>query len=164
MVYRLGPGQDRDIMETFTVATVGGTGVLRLEKEVDYERKALYQVVVEAMDRASVGEVNTAVATILVEVQERDKQFTCYKVTCCRDGDICTFCCSIPVPLSALSGVSSCLDSEELQLCVVQVEDIEDRPPEWVDVASVTRISEDVPLFSPVGSAIPYNYVRLFCI
>ena len=39
-----------------------------LESELDFEMKRLYQVVVEALDRASLGEVNTARATILVEV------------------------------------------------------------------------------------------------
>ena len=39
-----------------------------LESELDFEVKRLYQVVVEALDRASLGEVNTARATILVEV------------------------------------------------------------------------------------------------
>ena len=43
-----------------------------------------------------------------------------------------------------------------------QVSDIPDQPPEWVSVAAVTRIPEDVPLFSPVGSNLPYNYVRSF--
>ena len=37
---------------------------------------------------------------------------------------------------------------------------MEDQPPEWVSVAAVTRIPEDIPLFSPVGSETPYNYVR----
>ena len=45
-------------------------GVLVLESELDFEVKRLYQVIVEAMDRASLGEVNTAQATILVEVKD----------------------------------------------------------------------------------------------
>ena len=40
-----------------------------LESELDFEVKRLYQVVVEAMDRASEGDVNTAQATIIVEVE-----------------------------------------------------------------------------------------------
>ena len=40
-----------------------------LTSELDFETKRLYQVIVEALDRASLGEVNTAQATILVEVQ-----------------------------------------------------------------------------------------------
>ena len=31
------------------------------------------------------------------------------------------------------------------------MEDVEDQPPEWVTVAPVTRIPEDVALFSPVS-------------
>ena len=42
-----------------------------LKSELDFEIKRLYQVVVEALDRASFGEVNTAQATILVEVQTK---------------------------------------------------------------------------------------------
>ena len=41
-----------------------------LKAELDFEVKRLYQVVVEALDRASLGEVNTAQATILVEVDK----------------------------------------------------------------------------------------------
>ena len=46
-----------------------GEGVLVLLSELDYEVARLYQVQVEAVDRASVGSVNTAQATILVEVE-----------------------------------------------------------------------------------------------
>ena len=31
------------------------------------------------------------------------------------------------------------------------MEDVPDQPPEWVEVAAVTRLQEDVPLFTPVG-------------
>ena len=34
-----------------------------------------------------------------------------------------------------------------------EVEDISDQPPEWISVPAVTRIQEDVPLFTPVGSS-----------
>ena len=34
---------------------------------------------------------------------------------------------------------------------LLQVEDVPDQPPEWVEVAAVTRLQEDVPLFTPVG-------------
>lgn len=34
----------------------------------------------------------------------------------------------------------------------MQVVDSPDQPPEWVTVPAVTRIQEDVPLFTPVGS------------
>ena len=33
-----------------------------------------------------------------------------------------------------------------------QVGDVSDQPPEWVQVPAVTRIQEDVPLFTPVGA------------
>ena len=41
-----------------------------------------------------------------------------------------------------------------ISLCkaeLLQVEDVPDQPPEWVEVAAVTRLQEDVPLFTPVG-------------
>ena len=48
-----------------------------LEAELDFEVKRLYQVVVEALDRASLGEVNTAQATILVEVDNQKSDGQC---------------------------------------------------------------------------------------
>ena len=39
------------------------------------------------------------------------------------------------------------------QTSPLQVEDIPDQPPEWISVPAVTRIQEDVPLFTPVGSS-----------
>ena len=56
-------------MDHFSVSTVKDGGVLKLESELDFEVKRLYQVIVQAMDRASLDEVNTAQATILIEVQ-----------------------------------------------------------------------------------------------
>ena len=44
-----------------------------LDSELDFEAKRLYQVIVEAKDRASLGEVNTVQATILVEVEKNYK-------------------------------------------------------------------------------------------
>ena len=67
-MYQLAPNQDAEILDHFSVSTVKSGGVLMLESELDFEVKRLYQVVVEALDRASLGEVNTAQATILVEV------------------------------------------------------------------------------------------------
>ena len=34
---------------------------------------------------------------------------------------------------------------------LIKVQDIEDKPPEFVSVPSVTRIAEDVPTFTEVG-------------
>ena len=70
VVYQLAPNQDVEIIDHFSVSTVKDGGVLVLESELDFEVKRLYQVVVQAMDRASLGEVNTAQATILVEVKD----------------------------------------------------------------------------------------------
>ena len=90
MVYQLAE-QDADILAKFSVSTEGEKGVLTLTKPLDFEEKSLYQVsqfcqvpmksmprewssstpsqvIVEARDRASQGEVNTAQATILVQV------------------------------------------------------------------------------------------------
>ena len=69
-MYQLAPAQDADILDKFSVSTVRNGGVLVLESELDYEQRRLYQVSVEALDRASFGEVNTARATILVEVRK----------------------------------------------------------------------------------------------
>ena len=41
--------------------------------------------------------------------------------------------------------------SSLILLPLLQVEDVPDQPPEWVEVAAVTRLQEDVPLFTPVG-------------
>ena len=69
VIYQLAPNQAAEIIDTFSVSTVKtGEGVLVLLSELDYEVARLYQVQVEAVDRASVGSVNTAQATILVEV------------------------------------------------------------------------------------------------
>ena len=69
VIYQLAPNQAAEIIDNFSVSTVKtGEGVLVLLSELDYEVARLYQVQVEAVDRASVGSVNTAQATILVEV------------------------------------------------------------------------------------------------
>ena len=67
VVYQLAPNQDVEIIDHFSVSTVKDGGVLVLESELDFEVKRLYQVVVQAMDRASLGEVNTSQATIMVK-------------------------------------------------------------------------------------------------
>ena len=125
VVYGLAPNQAAEIIDNFSVMTVDTGGVLVTDSELDYEEKRVYAVVVEAVDRAGVGHVNTAQATILVEV--------------------------------ALDHLH-----QDHHYVPVQVSDIPDQPPEWVSVAAVTRIPEDIPLFSPVGSNTPYNYVCLY--
>ena len=125
VVYGLAPNQAAEIIDNFSVMTVDTGGVLVTDSELDYEEKRVYAVVVEAVDRAGVGYVNTAQATILVEVT-----------------------------LDHLH--------QDHHHVPVQVSDIPDQPPEWVSVAAVTRIPEDIPLFSPVGSNTPYNYVCLY--
>ncbi|XP_068152690.1 cadherin-23 [Drosophila tropicalis] len=79
--------------DVFSISTNQGKGVLRLQKELDYETKSLYQLRVLAVDRANQGPVNTGTAAILVKVK-----------------------------------------------------DIEDQPPEFVEVQAVARIAEDAPV------------------
>ncbi|KAH8360154.1 hypothetical protein KR093_011089 [Drosophila rubida] len=85
---------DNDI---FSISTHQGKGILRLQRQLDYETKSLYQLRVLAIDRANQGPVNTGTAAILVKVR-----------------------------------------------------DIEDQPPEFVEVQAVARIAED----SPVGTKV----------
>jgi len=99
VVYSLAPGQADALYTHFSVSTLRGEGVLKLKSELDYEFRHLYQVVVEAKDRASSGLANSVQTTIIVEVG-----------------------------------------------------DVSDQPPEWVQVPAVTRIQEDIPLFTPVGA------------
>ncbi len=68
MIYRLLPGQDRDVGEKFSLSTRDGAAVLNLVSPLDYETKRLYEVVIEARDRAGAGEVNTALTTVIVKV------------------------------------------------------------------------------------------------
>ena len=68
VVYQLALQQDTDILTKFAITTEQDRGVLRLTRQLDFEEKRLYQVVVEARDRASQGDVNTAQATVLVQV------------------------------------------------------------------------------------------------
>ncbi|KAH8293460.1 hypothetical protein KR054_000643 [Drosophila jambulina] len=81
----------------FSIATHQGKGILKLERELDYERKSLYQLRVLAIDRANQGPVNTGTAAILVKVK-----------------------------------------------------DLEDQPPEFVEVQAVARIAEDAPVGTKV--------------
>nr|XP_036674405.1 cadherin-23-like [Drosophila suzukii]XP_036674406.1 cadherin-23-like [Drosophila suzukii]XP_036674407.1 cadherin-23-like [Drosophila suzukii] len=83
--------------DVFSIATHQGKGILRLQKELDYERKSLYQLRVLAIDRANQGPINTGTAAILVKVK-----------------------------------------------------DLEDQPPEFVEVQAVARIAEDAPVGTKV--------------
>ncbi|XP_064550681.1 cadherin-23 [Drosophila montana] len=85
---------DNDI---FSISTHQGKGILRLQRELDYEKKSLYQLRILAIDRANQGPVNTGTAAILVKVK-----------------------------------------------------DIEDQPPEYVEVQAVARIAEDAPVGTKV--------------
>ena len=71
VVYGLAGGQTEDIYQHFSVSTDRDGGHLHLKTELDYEAGRLYQVVVEARDRASLGQANRARATLIVEVSER---------------------------------------------------------------------------------------------
>ncbi|XP_063618733.1 cadherin-23 [Cydia splendana] len=64
---------DGDV-DNFAIQTVNGKGVIRLTKQLDYERKSLYQLRVLAIDRANQGRVNTGTAAILVKVQDVEDQ------------------------------------------------------------------------------------------
>ena len=68
MVYQLLPQQDPEVKEKFSVSTVNGAAVLNLIAELDYETRNLYEVQIEARDRAGPQELNTAVATVIVKV------------------------------------------------------------------------------------------------
>ncbi|XP_053612756.1 cadherin-23 [Plodia interpunctella] len=61
-------------LDSFSVQTINGKGVIRLTNRLDYERKSLYQLRVLAVDRANQGRVNTGTAAILVKVQDVEDQ------------------------------------------------------------------------------------------
>ena len=67
-MYRLAPGQESEIYSLFSVTSEQGAGVLKLMSELDYEKRNLYQVKIEARDRAGLGNVNIAIATVVVKV------------------------------------------------------------------------------------------------
>jgi len=69
VVYRLLPNQEPEISEKFSVTTKNGAAVLNLISELNYESRNLYEVLVEARDRSSPGDVNTATATVVVKVE-----------------------------------------------------------------------------------------------
>ena len=71
VVYSLAGGQDPAVYSLFSVSTGREEGLLRVIAELDHEAGALYQIEVEAQDRASSGSEHTARATVLVRVLDR---------------------------------------------------------------------------------------------
>ena len=84
VVYGLAGGQAEDIYQHFSVSTDRDGGHLHLKTELDYEAGRLYQVVVEARDRASLGQANTAQATIIVEVRDHFYNTGAHQTSPCR--------------------------------------------------------------------------------
>jgi hypothetical protein len=70
-VYRLLPGQDREVYEKFTITPRDGAAVLRLVAPLDYETKRLYEVIIEARDRAGTSEINSAQSVVIVKVRNK---------------------------------------------------------------------------------------------
>lgn len=60
--------------DVFSIVTHHGKGTIRLVKDLDYERKSLYQLRVLAVDRANSGPVNTGTAALLVKVKDVEDQ------------------------------------------------------------------------------------------
>lgn len=60
--------------ESFSITTQQGKGVLRLKKDLDYERKNVYQLRVIAVDRANSGPVHTGTAAILIKIIDEEDQ------------------------------------------------------------------------------------------
>lgn len=64
---------DGDV-NSFSIQTINGRGIIRLINQLDYEKKSLYQLRVLAVDRANQGRVNTGTAAILVKIQDVEDQ------------------------------------------------------------------------------------------
>ncbi len=75
VVYRLLPDQDPDVAAKFSLSTRDGAAVLSLVSPLDYETKRLYEVVIEARDRAGPGDLKSAETTVIVKV----KRLVAYK-------------------------------------------------------------------------------------
>lgn len=60
--------------EVFSITTVNGKGVIRLVRDLDFERKNLYQLRVLARDRSNQGKVNTGTAALLIKVRDIEDQ------------------------------------------------------------------------------------------
>ncbi|KAK6628109.1 hypothetical protein RUM44_010591 [Polyplax serrata] len=72
VIYRLEESDGED--DVFSVSTVNGKGVIRLVKELDYEKKFLYQLKVLAVDRSNNERVNTGTAAIVIKVEDVEDQ------------------------------------------------------------------------------------------
>ena len=84
VVYGLAAGQTDEVYQHFAVKTGREGGELHLQAELDYEASRLFQVVVEARDRASLGQANTAQATIIVEVRDHFYNTGAHQTSPCR--------------------------------------------------------------------------------
>ena len=84
VVYGLAAGQTDEVYQHFAVKTGREGGELHLQAELDYEASRLFQVVVEARDRASLGQANTAQATIIVEVRDYFYNTGAHQTSPCR--------------------------------------------------------------------------------
>ncbi|XP_067141770.1 cadherin-23 isoform X2 [Centruroides vittatus] len=73
VIYRL-QKTDEDTMNTFSVRTQNGEGVITLIGPLDYEKKSIHQLRVLAIDRANTGRINTATAAILIKVEDVEDQ------------------------------------------------------------------------------------------
>lgn len=60
--------------DVFSIVTHQGKGIIKLVKNLDYERKNLYQLRVLAIDRANQGPINTGTAAILVKITDIEDQ------------------------------------------------------------------------------------------
>ncbi|XP_076365612.1 cadherin-23-like isoform X2 [Tachypleus tridentatus] len=65
---------ETDDVETFSVQTIGGKGVINLIGPLDFEKKSVYHLNVFATDRSNSGKRNTATAAILVKVEDIEDQ------------------------------------------------------------------------------------------
>ncbi|KAL1123291.1 hypothetical protein AAG570_002377 [Ranatra chinensis] len=71
VVYRL---QEDNQDGVFSISTLNGKGIIRLDGKLDYERKFLYQLRILAVDRSNDQRVNTGTAAILIKVQDVEDQ------------------------------------------------------------------------------------------
>lgn len=73
VVYRLQEAEEDE--HAFSVSTVDGKGVVKLIKELDYEKKSLYQLKILAVDRSNNERINTGTAEVVVKVEDVEDQF-----------------------------------------------------------------------------------------
>lgn len=73
VIYRLQELDGDD--DVFSVSTVNGKGVIKLVKELDYEKKFLYQLKILAVDRSNNERINTGTAEVIIKVEDVEDQF-----------------------------------------------------------------------------------------